>query len=103
MRTRFFALIFFYIFVSGCTREVSDVITEWEEKGWSKVRTHGTQKTHQRHSTLKSDQAQAVEVSWIENGKRKTKLYRQDSHYYLAIRFFCGDKDKFAVVMRKRK
>ena len=92
MRTRFFALIFFYIFAFGCTREVSDVITEWEENGWSKVRTHGTQKTHQRHSTLKSDQAQAVEVSWIENGKRKTKLYRQDSHYYLAIRFFVETK-----------
>ena len=50
-----------------------------------------------------SEQAQAIEVSWIEKGRRKTKLYHQDSYYYLALRFFCKDGDQFAVVMKKRK
>ena len=91
------------VLLSGCSEEVHEIIGEWQEKGWTKVRTHGVKKGHQRHSTLMSEKAQGVEVSWIESGQRKTKLYRQDSHYYLALRFFCGDGDEFAVVMRKRK
>ena len=91
------------VLLSGCAEEVHEVVEEWQEKGWTKVRTHGVKKVHQRHSILMSEKAQGVEVSWIESGQRKTKLYRQDSHYYLALRFFCGDGDEFAVVMRKRK
>jgi hypothetical protein len=79
------------------------VIKEWSEEGWSMVRTHGVEKDFARQGTLISEQAQAVEVSWIEKGERKTKLYKQDSHYYLALRFFCSDGDEFAIVMKKRK
>ena len=50
-----------------------------------------------------SERAKAVEVSWVQNGERKKKLYRQNSHYYMALRFFCKDDDEFAIVMRKRK
>jgi hypothetical protein len=67
------------------------------------VRTHGKEKEFNRHGTLMSEQARAIEVSWIEKGRRKTKLYPQDSYYYLALRFFCKDGDEFAVVMKKRK
>ena len=79
------------------------MIKEWSEEGWSLVRTHGVEKDFARQGTLISEQAQAVEVSWIEKGERKTKLYKQDSHYYLALRFFCSDGDEFAIVMKKRK
>lgn len=79
------------------------MIKEWSEEGWSMVRTHGVEKEFTRQGTLISEQAQAVEVSWIEKGERKTKLYKQDSHYYLALRFFCSDGDEFAIVMKKRK
>jgi hypothetical protein len=67
------------------------------------VRTHGIEKEFNRQGTLMSEKARAIEVSWIVNGKRKTRLYQQDSHYYLALRFFCSDGDEFSVVMRKRK
>ena len=79
------------------------MIKEWSEKGWRMVRTHGQEKEFNRHGTLMSEQAQAVEVSWIEKGERKTNLYQQNSHYYLAVRFFCNDGDEFAIVMKKRK
>jgi hypothetical protein len=100
---RIIQILLLVVLLSGCTEEVHEVVEEWQEKGWTKVRTHGVKKVHQRHSILMSEKAQGVEVSWIESGQRKTKLYRQDSHYYLALRFFCGDEDEFAVVMRKRK
>ena len=67
------------------------------------MRTHGIEKEFKRHGTLMSEQAHAIEASWIEKGKRKTKLYPQDSYYYLVLRFFCKDGDEFAVVMKKRK
>ena len=87
----------------SCAPEKDELIKEWSEEGWSMVRTHGVEKDFARQGTLISEQAQAVEVSWIEKGERKTKLYKQDSHYYLALRFFCSDGDEFAIVMKKRK
>ncbi|MBT3666842.1 MAG: hypothetical protein HN548_05120 [Opitutae bacterium] len=82
---------------------MNEVVQEWKDKGWTQVRTHGTKKDFNRCGTLMSEKAQAVEASWVENGKRKTKLYTQDSHHYLALRFFCKDGDEFVIVMRKRK
>lgn len=67
------------------------------------MRIHGVEKEFNRHGILMSEQAQAIEASWIEKGERKTKLYKQDTHYYLALRFFCKDGDEFAVVMKKKK
>jgi len=89
--------------ILGCAPEMNEVVQEWKDKGWTQVRTHGTKKDFNRCGTLMSEKAQAVEASWVENGKRKTKLYTQDSHHYLALRFFCKDGDEFVIVMRKRK
>jgi hypothetical protein len=101
MRNIVLFLGLFIIF--GCTPDKEDVIREWNEKGWKKVGTHGMEREFIRQGTLISEQAQAIEASWIEKGERKTKLYKQDSHYYLALRFFCSDGDEFAIVMKKRK
>ena len=100
---RFFSIIIVSFFLCGCAPDVDQIVKDWEEKGWSKVRKHGLQKDYKRHSILMSERAKAVEVSWVQNGERKTKLYRQNSHYYMALRFFCKDDDEFAIVMRKRK
>ena len=90
-------------FILGCAPDMNEVVQEWKDKGWTQVRTLGVKKKFHRHGTLMSEQAQAVEASWIENGNRKTKVYTQDSHHYLALRFFCKDGDEFVIVMRKRK
>jgi|TARA_B100000963_G_scaffold361210_1_gene395514 hypothetical protein len=49
------------------------------------------------------EKAQSIEASWIVDGKRKTKLYRQANHHYLVLRFFKKNEDEFVVVMRRRK
>ena len=100
---KYFTPFVFIFALYGCAPEMNDVIQEWNEKGWNKVRTHGIEKEFNRQSTLMNEKARAVEVSWIEKGQRKTRLYEQDSHYYLALRFFCTDGDEFSVVMKKRK
>ena len=91
------------LMLCNCAKNPEEVVAEWEEEGWSKIRTHGVVKESVRHGKLSSEKAQSIEVSWIERGKRKTKLYSQTSHYYAAIRFFCEDGDEFVIVMRKRK
>ncbi len=101
LKVRYFFLVLF--FLTSCAPELDDVVEEWNQKGWSKVRTHGIRKEFTRHSKLMSEKAQAVEASWIDKGKRKTKLYQQSSHHYLILRFFCRDDDEFVVVMKKRK
>ena len=88
---------------SSCSQEPAEIVAEWEEDGWSKIRTHGVQKEFKRQGKLASEKAHSIEVSWIERGKRKTKLYSQSTHYYAALRFFCEDGDEFVIVMRKRK
>ena len=102
--------MFKYIFLSlalfdlaGCAPDLEDVVQEWTDKGWKRVRSHGIEKEFNRHGMLKSQMARAIEASWIENGKRKTKLYKQDNFYYLALRFFCKDGDEFVIIMRKIK
>ena len=91
------------LLLCNCAKQPEEVVAEWEEDGWSKIRTHGVQKEFVRQGKLASEKAQSIEVSWIERGKRKTKLYSQSTHYYAALRFFCEDGDEFVIVMRKRK
>ena len=91
------------LLLCNCAKQPEEVVADWEEDGWSKIRTHGVQKEFKRQGKLASEKAQSIEVSWIERGKRKTKLYSQSTHYYAALRFFCEDGDQFVIVMRKRK
>ena len=91
------------LLLCNCAKQPEEVVADWEEDGWSKIRTHGVQKEFVRQGKLASEKAQSIEVSWIERGKRKTKLYSQSTHYYAALRFFCEDGDQFVIVMRKRK
>ena len=88
---------------SACSQEPAEIVADWEEDGWSKFKTHGAQKEFVRQGKLASEKAKSIQVSWIERGKRKTKLYPQSTHYYTALRFFCEDGDEFVIVMRKRK
>ena len=76
------------LLLCNCAKQPEEVVADWEEDGWSKIRTHGVQKEFVRQGKLASEKAQSIEVSWIERGKRKTKLYSQSTHYYAALRFF---------------
>lgn len=89
--------------LSGCAPSANDVVEEWKAQGWQIVEVLGTQGKIVRHGKLISQQAQAIEASWIENGKRKTKLYQQIKDQFLVLRFFKKNKDEFVVVMKKRK
>ena len=91
------------LLLCNCAKQPEEVVADWEEDGWSKIRTHGVPKEFKRQGKLASEKAHSIEVSWIERGKRKTKLYSQSTHYYAALRFFCEDGDEFVIVMRKRK
>ena len=91
------------LLLCNCAKQPEEVVADWKEDGWSKIRTHGVQKEFVRQGKLASEKAHSIEVSWIERGKRKTKLYSQSTHYYAALRFFCEDGDEFVIVMRKRK
>jgi hypothetical protein len=87
----------------SCSQEPAEVVADWEEDGWSKIKTHGVEKEFVRQGKLASEKAKSIGVSWIERGKRKTKIYSQSTYYYTALRFFCEDGDEFVIVMRKRK
>ena len=87
----------------SCSQNASEVVEDWKQKGWSKVASHGVASEFIRHGKLMHEKAQSVEASWVQNGVRKTKLYRQSNHHYLVLRFFKKNKDEFVVVMRKRK
>jgi hypothetical protein len=100
---KYFVFFFLFTFVIGCSKNPDDIINEWKENGWSYVSTHGSIGEVKRTGMLRSEKAQAVEAAWSENGKRKTKLYQQTSHYYVILRFFKADDEEFVVVMRKRK
>ena len=89
--------------LTGCTQEPTDIIREWKEDGWSLVTMLGKRGPIERTGVLRSEKAQMIEASWIEEGKRKTKLYKQSSHHYAVLRFFKKDGDEFVVIMRKRK
>ena len=87
----------------SCSQEPADIVADWKEDGWTKFKNHGRQKEFVRQGKLASEKAKSIEVSWVERGKRKSKLYSQTTHYYAALRFFCEDGDEFVIVMRKRK
>ena len=87
--------------IAGCAPSPIEVVREWEDKGWTIKIVHGKQGPIERHGKLKSDQAKAVEASWVENGVRKTKLYSQANRKILVLRFFKKDGDQFAVVLQK--
>ena len=103
-----FIRVFTYAFVTchlcGCFPQTpNEIVQDWMADGWSQVASHGETGPMTRHSVLRSKQAQSVEASWVERGRRKTKLYRQQTHFHMVIRFFKEDGDQFAVVMKKRK
>ena len=87
----------------SCGQDSSSVVEDWEEKGWRVEATFGETGPVKSHSHLKSEKAKAVEVHWIIKGKRKAKRYAQDSKLYLALHFYKGDGDVFAVLMSRRR
>tara|TARA_B100000212_G_scaffold174698_1_gene131362 strand:+ start:759 stop:1073 length:315 start_codon:yes stop_codon:yes gene_type:complete len=95
-----FCLIYLQL---SCSQNVSEVVDDWKQMGWSKVASHGEPSEFVRHGRLMHEKAQSIEASWIVDGKRKTKLYRQANHHYLVLRFFKKNEDEFVVIMRKRK
>lgn len=91
------------LLVGGCGQEPEELIEELKSEGWTYVATHGTKGEVQRTGTLHSTKAQAVEAAWVDRGKRKVKLYQQNTHYFMILRFIKEDEDEFVVVMKKRK
>jgi len=87
----------------GCAVSPNDLVEEWKAEGWKVEKIHGSQGPVYRHGKVISKQARAIEASWIENGRRRTKLYPQVNYQYLVLRFFKKDKDEFVVVMKKKK
>lgn len=89
---------------TGCSSPTpEEVVLEWEQQGWERVAIHGKVGPVQRKSKLNSEQAKSVEASWIERGKRKTKIYSQRTHFHTVLRFFKEDGDQFVVVLKKKK
>lgn len=88
---------------SGCAPTPLEVVEEWKSKGWKVVDVHGVEGPTKRHGKLMSKEAKAVEASWVENGKRLTKVYQQDRVQVLVLRFFKDNDDQYAVVMTKKK
>ncbi len=86
----------------GCAPSAHEIVQKWKDKGWKVEKIHGMQGPIERHGTLRSEHAKAIEASWIENGVRKTKIYYQLDNKILVLRFFRKDGDQFAVVMKKR-
>jgi hypothetical protein len=87
----------------ACAPSAPEVVKDWQDQGWSLLDVHGTEGPVERYGKLMSKKAQAVEASWVESGKRCTKVYTQTSHFILVLRFFKKNGDQFAVVMKKRK
>ena len=87
----------------GCSTDPNDIIHQWKEKGWKLVNFHGQKKTAERWSKLSSEKAKGVEAAWVENGKRKTKIYSQTQDWITVLIFHYGNGEKAAAVMKKRK
>ena len=98
-----FAILLTLLSLVGCSPTANDTVKEWQTLGWQIEKVHGIEGPIQRHAKLMSEQAKAVEASWVENGVRKTKIYPQSRYQILVLRFFKTDGDQFAVVMKKRK
>ena len=100
---RSFLSIALFFIIGGCSQKPEDLIKDWKDDGWSYVTTHGTKGEVKRTGKLESERAQAVEAAWIERGKRKTKIYQQNTHHYAVLRFIKKDGDEFVVVMKRKK
>ena len=100
---RSFLSITLLVILGGCSQKPEDLIQDWKDDGWSYVTTHGRKGDVIRTGKLESERAQTVEAAWIERGKRKTKLYQQNTHHYAVLRFIKKDEDEFVVVMKRRK
>lgn len=99
-----FCLVLVLSFSAGCLSETpEEVLQDWIEDGWAQVASHGEIGEITRYAVLQSKQAQSIEASWVERGRRKTKVYSQRTHYHAILRFFKEDGDQFAVVVKKRK
>lgn len=103
LSTTFFFLIGILGFFGCSSQTPEEIVLEWEEKGWERVAVHGEVGPIERTGKLSSERAQSVEASWVERGRRKTKIYSQKTHFHLVLRFFKEDGDQFAVVLKKRK
>ena len=91
------------VIFSSCAKDYSSVVEEWKEDGWRVVNEYGEAGNYTHYTNLKSEQAVAVEASWTIRGERKTKLFQQNSKFYLVLRFEKPDGDVFAVVLSKGK
>jgi len=92
-----------FFLLLGCAPSAPEVVKDWQDQGWSLIDVHGTEGPFERYGKLMSKKAQAVEASWVENGKRSTKVYSQTNNLILVLRFFKKNGDQFAVVMKKIK
>lgn len=87
----------------SCSRDYNSTVEEWKEDGWSVVEEFGKVGDFIHQTKIKSNSAKAVEALWVIDGKRQTKLFPQNSNYYVVLRFKKTDGDVFVVVMSKRK
>ena len=91
------------VIFSSCSKDYSSVVADWRENGWRVVNEYGEAGDYTHYTHLKSEHARAVEASWKTNGQRKTKLFQQNSKFYLVLNFEKPDGDVFAVVLSKGK
>jgi len=92
-----------FILPLGCSTDPNDIIDQWEEDGWKLVNFHGKKKAAERWSKLSSAKAKSVEAAWVENGRKRTKVYPQARDSILVITFHYENGDKAAAVLKKRK
>ena len=57
--------------LTSCSQEPTDVIRVWKEDGWSQVTILGKRGPIERTGVLRSEKAQMIEASWIEEEKEK--------------------------------
>ena len=98
-----YAIFLGAVISSSCSKDYSSVVDDWKEDGWRVVNEYGEAGDYTHYTNLKSERAKAVEASWYVKGERKTKLFQQNSKFYLVLRFKKPDGDVFAVVLSKGK
>ena len=72
----------------ACAPSAPEVVKDWQDQGWSLVDVHGTEGPVERYGKLMSKKAQAVEASWIENGKRIHKGLFTNQSFHPCFAFF---------------
>ena len=84
--TKILASVAFFLLL-GCAPSTSEVVKDWQDKGWSLVDVQGSEGPVERYAKLMSKKAQAVEASWIEvHSSQRPLLLRkypvlQESHF----------------------